>query len=232
MAIIAEKYNYPVDVEYACNFSPEGEYRINLLQCRTLQTHGIGQAGVMPQVRNFFWRIKGNFMGGNASAPLRYAVFVQVEEYLSLPETRKYLVARRIGELNQTITREGAILLGPGRWGTTTPSLGVPVRFAEINHFASMCELAYCSHGLRPELSYGSHFFQDLVESGIFYAAFYQGTPDCRFDEAGFDAFPDRLSDFLPDDKLRGVICVYDFGPGGAVLYSEVESQDCYLGLL
>ncbi len=109
------------------------------------------------------------------------------------------------------------------------------MRFAEINHFASMCELAYCSHGLRPELSelsYGSHFFQDLVESGIFYAAFYQGTPDCRFDEAGFDAFPDRLSDFLPDDKLRGVICVYDFGPGGAVLYSEVESQDCYLGLL
>ena len=75
-------------------------------------------------------------------------------------------------------------------------------------------------------------FFQDLVESGIFYAAFYQGTPDCRFNEAGFDAFPDRASDYLQDDKLRGVVCVYDFGEGGAILYSEVNSQECFLGLL
>ena len=232
MALVEEKYNYPVDIEYACNFNAQGEYRVNLLQCRTIQTSGLGQAGVRPRVKGMLWQIRGNFMGGNASIPVRYAVFVKVEPYLSLPEQQKYAVARAVGELNQQLRGQNAILIGPGRWGTTTPSLGVPVRFAEINHFASMCELAYCSHGLRPELSYGSHFFQDLVESGIFYAAFYQGTPDCRFDEAGFDAFPDRLSDFLPDDKLRGVICVYDFGPGGAVLYSEVESQDCYLGLL
>ena len=70
------------------------------------------------------------------------------------------------------------------------------------------------------------------MESGIFYAAFYQGTPDCRFNEAGFDAFPDRASDFLKDEKLRGVVCVYDFGEGGAILYSEVNSQECFLGLL
>ncbi len=137
-----------------------------------------------------------------------------------------------MGDLNRLLRDQNAILIGPGRWGTTTPSLGVPVRFAEINHFASMCELAYSSHGLHPELSYGSHFFQDLVESGIFYAAFYQGTPDCMFSEAGFDAFPDRAGEFLHDEKLRGVVCVYDFGENGAILYSEVKSQECFLGLL
>ena len=232
MAILAEKYNYPVDIEYACNFTPQGEYRINLLQCRTIQTNGIGQTGVKPKVKDTLWHIRGNFMGGNAAIPVRYAVFVKVEPYLSLAEQQKYAVARAVGDLNLKLRDQNAILIGPGRWGTTTPSLGVPVRFAEINHFASMCELAYSSHGLRPELSYGSHFFQDLVESGIFYAAFYQGTSDCRFNEAGFDAFPDRASDYLQDDKLRGVVCVYDFGESGAILYSEVNSQECFLGLL
>ena len=232
MRLLEEKYNYPVDIEYACNFTRDGEYRVNLLQCRTIQTQGLGQAGVMPTVRDYLFRIKGNFMGGNASAPLRYAVFVQVEEYLSLPETRKYLVARRIGELNQTITREGAILLGPGRWGTTTPSLGVPVSFAEISRFTCMCELAYQSHGLRPELSYGSHFFQDLVESGIHYAAIYQDEDGCEFNEALFRKFPDVYTALTEDEILKDVIRVYDFGEKGAILYSELKNNECFLGVV
>ncbi len=232
MALLAEKYQYPVDVEYSCNFYDRLSYRINLLQCRTLQTHGLGQAGVMPKVRDFFFRIKGNFMGGNACIPVRYVVFVKVEPYLSLPENRKYLTARRVGELNALLKGKNAILLGPGRWGTTTPSLGVPVSFAEINRFSCMCELAYQSHGLRPELSYGSHFFQDLVESGIFYTAVYQGEEGCQFNEALFDRYPDRYTELTGDKSLAGVIKVYDMGQGGAILFSEIASQDCFLGAL
>ena len=230
MAVIAEKYHYPVDIEYACNFDLRGNYRVNLLQCRTIQTRGLGQAGLKPQVRDCLWRIHGNFMGGNAAIPVRYAVFVRVEPYLSLPEQQKYSVARAIGDCNRILRGKNAILLGPGRWGTTTPSLGVPVRFAEISHFACMCELAYSSRGLRPELSYGSHFFQDLVESGIFYAAIYQGEPGCEFSEAAFEAFPDRYEELTGDPKLRDVIRIYDLGEPGAVLYSEVQSQECFLG--
>ena len=55
-----------MDVEYACSFGRDGDYRVNLLQCRPLQTHGLGQAGVMPKVREHLLRIRGNFMGGNA----------------------------------------------------------------------------------------------------------------------------------------------------------------------
>ena len=115
---------------------------------------------------------------------------------------------------------------------STTPSLGVPVRFAEISHYACMCEMAYSSHGLRPELSYGSHFFQDLVESGIFYTAIYQGEPGCEFNEEGFEAFPDRYAELTGDEKLKNVVKVYDLGEKGATLYAEVKSQDCLLGLL
>ncbi|MBR5093660.1 MAG: pyruvate kinase [Oscillospiraceae bacterium] len=230
LAIVAEAYRYPVDIEYACNFSADGEYRVNLLQCRTIQTRGLGQAGVMPKVKDFFWHIKGNFMGGNSCIPVRHVVFVKVEPYLDLPEQRKYQVARQIGVLNAALRDENAILLGPGRWGTTTPSLGVPVGFAEINRFACICELAYRSHGLRPELSYGSHFFQDLVESGIFYAAIYQGEEGCEFNEALFDACPDRYRELTGDEMFEGVIRVCDLRDREAILYAEMASQDCFLG--
>ena len=232
MQIVAEKYEYPVDVEYACNFLPDGDYRVNLLQCRTIQTHGLGQAGVMPKVRDFYWRIHGNFMGGNAAIPVRYVVSVQVEPYLDLPETRKYQVARQVGKLNLLLQGKNAILMGPGRWGTTTPSLGVPVSFAEISKFSCMCEVAYKSHGLRPELSYGSHFFQDLVESGIFYAALYRGEEGCDFDQALLDACPDLYTELTGDEALRGVIKVYDLGQPGGILYAEMAGQDCFLGAL
>ena len=232
MALLAEKYNYPVDVEYACSFDSSGEYRVNLLQCRPLQTHGLGRAGVMPKVREHLLRVRGNFMGGNACLPVRYAVFVKVEPYLELPEQMKYAVARAVGDLNRKLNGQNALLLGPGRWGTTTPSLGVPVSFAEISHYSCICELAYQSHGLRPELSYGSHFFQDLVESGIFYAAVYQGEEGCLFREEAFDAFPDRFRELGGPAALEDVVKVYDFGENRAILYAEVASQDCFLGLM
>ena len=232
MAIVAEKYEYPVDLEYAVNFTPDGDYGVNLLQCRTLQASGVGHAGVKPRVKDFFWNIKGNFMGGNAALPVRYAVFVKVEPYLALGEQQKYAVARQIGELNRLLRGKNAILLGPGRWGTTTPSLGVPVGFAEINNYVSMSELAYSSHGLRPELSYGSHFFQDLVETGIFYTAIYQGERGCAFNEALFDRYPDRYRELTGDERYEGVVKVYDLGENGAILYSEMESQECFLGVI
>ena len=232
MAIVAENYEYPVDVEYAVNFTKDGEYRVNLLQCRTLQAQGLGQAGVKPRVKDCFWHIKGNFMGGNAAIPVRYVVFVKVEPYLDLPERQKYAVARQVGELNRLLQGKRAVLMGPGRWGTTTPSLGVPVGFAEINRYACMVELAYSSHGLRPELSYGSHFFQDLVETGIFYTAVYQGEEGVEFNEALFDRYPDVYRELTGDKALEGVVKVYDLGENGAILYSEMESQDCFLGAL
>lgn len=232
MRILEEKYNYPVDIEYACNFDEEGNYRVNLLQCRPLQTRGIGAAGVMPKVKQLYFRTEGNFMGGNVCLPVRYAVMVRVEPYLALPEQRKYQVARKLGELNSLLRDEHTILLGPGRWGTTTPSLGVPVHFMEINRFDCIAELAYSSHGLRPELSYGSHFFQDLVEAGTFYVALYPGEEGCVLDEALFEECENVYSKLIrlePGDAMSEVIRVFDLGESGAILYSELESQECFL---
>ena len=127
---------------------------------------------------------------------------------------------------------EGTILLGPGRWGTTTPSLGVPVHFMEINRFDCIAELAYSSHGLRPELSYGSHFFQDLVEAGSFYVALYPGEDGCVFQDTLFADCENVYAQLMPsdaEDVMADVIRVYDLGKDQTILYSEVGSQTCFL---
>ena len=234
MGDLAEKYDYPVDVEFACNFRPDREYKINLLQCRPLQTRGIGSQGVKPKVRDYFFRIRGNFMGGNVALPVRYLILVDVEAYLDLSEQKKYHAARCIGRLNQLLRDEHTVLLGPGRWGTTTPSLGVPVNYTEISHFDCLCELAYSSHGLRPELSYGSHFFQDLVEAGTFYTALYRGEAGCEFHDALFEAYPNRYGALLgaeSEPDMEKVIRVLDT-ENRAILYSEIASQECFLALI
>lgn len=68
------------------------------------------------------------------------------------------------GKSNQNL-----LLFVPGRIGTSSPELGVPVSFAAINHFCAICEMSDSEVGYMPELSYGSHMFPDLVEAEIFY---------------------------------------------------------------
>ena len=101
-----------------------------------------------------------------------------------------------------------------------------------INRFDCIAELAYSSHGLRPELSYGSHFFQDLVEAGTFYVALYPGEDGCVFEDALFSGCENVYSKLVQanaDDAMADVIRVYDLGQDQAILYAEVGSQACFL---
>ena len=103
---------------------------------------------------------------------------------------------------------------------------------SEINRFDCIAELAYSSHGLRPELSYGSHFFQDLVEAGSFYVALYPGEDGCVFQDTLFADCENVYAQLMPsdaEDVMADVIRVYDLGKDQAILYSEVGSQTCFL---
>jgi pyruvate,water dikinase len=158
---------------------------------------------------------------------------VKVSEYLDLPEQQKYLAARAVGKLNAILRGKNAVLMGPGRWGTTTPSLGVPVNFMEISNFISISEVAYNEKGLRPELSYGSHFFQDLVEAGALYTAIYRGDYGVEFGEellGSLDAIYQELTgDARP--HVGDIISVWDVSDRDAVLYSEIEQPGVLPGL-
>lgn len=177
LATLAEAYDYPVDIELTLNPDRDGGYVVNLVQCRPLQTRGLGtRGGTAPVVDadRCLVATRGDFMGGNAHLTVDLVVMVRPEVYLGLGETDRYRVARQLGVLNRRLGRATAVLIGPGRWGTSMASLGVPAPFTDLNRFVALVETTYTHGGFRPELSYGSHFFQELVETGTFYAAVFE----------------------------------------------------------
>lgn len=227
LALLAQVYDYPVDLEFTANFSRDGRFKVNLLQCRPLQTKGLGQPVAMPELvpgQDCFMAGKGNFMGGNVRLPLDYIIYIDACSYLSLSEQEKYALARQIGQLNTAVKGKHAMLVGPGRWGSTTPSLGVPLHFTELCNMAVICEVASQKEGFMPELSYGSHFFLDLVEAGIFYLALFDGSPGVVFNPEYVLSRPNVLHTFLPGgSNLPGVMHVAS--TPGMELFSDIRTQ-------
>lgn len=230
-------YNYPVDTEFTLNFTAEDRFKINLLQCRPFQTLGPARNVRFPEQvapSDVLLEMKGNFLGGSISQTIRRIIFVEPEAYINLPLNRKYDIARLVGRLNRQIRNKHqcpTILLGPGRWGTTTPSLGVPVSFSEINHMTVIGEIAYSDGNLMPELSFGTHFFQDLVETGIFYVAVFPQHQDVRFNADRLKLLPNMLEKHAPSQShYAPVVKVYDVDSLNLSFTADVFSQHlmCY----
>lgn len=225
-------YHYPVEIEFTVNFTRYHDYKINLLQCRPLQTKGEIRKMDIPANLDkdmILFQSEGHFMGGSISQPVKRLIYVVPERYIGLPLSQKYDIARLIGKLNKLISdRENmqTMLLGPGRWGTTTPSLGVPVRFSEINNISIMGEIAYTKSNLMPELSYGTHFFQDLVETDIFYVALFPDNEHIIFNNDLLDSFPEISDRLLPAyDKYRDVVRVFDVSENHLRIIGDIQSQ-------
>jgi len=225
-------YQYPIDIEFTVNFTDENAFQINLVQCRPLQTKGIKAGVQLPEnikPEKVLFTSQGYTMGGSISQPIRRIIYVDPQAYVETPVSQKYSIARLIGKLNRQIAdREitPTILFGPGRWGTTTPSLGVPVNFAEINKIAVLVEIAYEGGNLMPELSFGTHFFQDLVESDIFYVALFPQKENVVFNKDKLLEMPNLLTDFSPEEhKYEDVVKVYEVDPSQLQIMCDVVSQ-------
>jgi pyruvate, water dikinase len=227
LSVLSRVYEYPVDVEFTANFTKDGRFKVNVLQCRPLQTRGLGKSIEMPQLmdaRNCFFKTHGSFMGGNVRLSIDYVVYVRTEAYLRLSESGKYEIARWIGWINAALKGKNVMLMGPGRWGTSTPSLGVPVHFAELCNMSVLCEIASNESGFMPELSYGSHFFQDLVETGIFYAAIMEGQQGGVLNSEWVLDRENMLTAILPQgERFADVIHIAD--TAGLQIYSDILTQ-------
>ncbi len=229
---LEKAYEYPVDIEFTVNFTSELVPKINVVQCRPLQTKGAVKDVAIP--RNIpdeqtFFRTEGNFMGGNISQPLKWVIWVDPAEYSLLPTTEKYEIARLVGLLNKRIADKidsPTMLLGPGRWGTSTPAMGVPITFSEICSFSVLGEVAFTSGNLMPELSFGSHFFQDLVEADIFYLALYPENKKCFFNSGWLQKQPNALEGLAPTSaRHKKVLKVFRVPDKNLHLMADVVSQ-------
>jgi hypothetical protein len=226
-------YDYPVDIEFTANFNAQGNIQINLLQCRPFQTRGHYRRVEIPDIIDegkIFLRQQGNFMGGGVHENISRIIYIDPQKYSKLPLSDKYDIARLVGKINKTIHKPDempTILFGPGRWGTTTPAMGVPVTFSEINNIAAIAEIAYKEGSLIPELSFGTHFFQDLVEMDIFYMAIYPDNEKVIFNTEWMREMPNLLEGLVPEDrKYADVVLVYDVKGKGLRFFSDVVAQE------
>ena len=202
---LQEAYDYPVDVEFTANFIDKKHYKIDLLQCRPFQ---VREAGTIPnpptriEPENLVLEAHGAVIGHSRIGTIERVVYVVPSVYGRLPLNDRHKIARLIGQITRLRGPDAAktsLLMGPGRWGTTSPELGVPVRFAEINNATVLCEMVTMHGGLVPDVSLGTHFFSDLVETNILYLALFPQREDNRLNEAFFDQQPNRLAELLPN---------------------------------
>jgi len=224
-------YQHPVDVEFTLNHAPDGSMRVNVVQCRPLQTKGHDPSVRIPvniKRQNIFISQESRFSGGTVSLVLQRVVYVDPQAWVTLSSLQCRDVTRLIAALNRRLDESKeprTLLLGPGRWGTRTPSLGIPVTFSDISRITALAEVAFRTGGLVPELSYGSHFFQDLVENDIFYLAIFPDAVGQRFDLDWLRSQPNRLGQLEPEfASLAHAVRVVDV-PEGLHLLADVVTQ-------
>ena len=118
------------------------------------------------------------------------------------------------------------MLIVPGRIGTSSPELGVPTTFADISEFEAVCEVEEQKAGYNPELSYGSHIFQDLVEAGILYTAVFEKESTAAFSPDLLDRFEDTTEKVTkPAEDIKGVLRVYDMSAEPLTLYYDMSEE-------
>ncbi|MDZ7620570.1 MAG: PEP/pyruvate-binding domain-containing protein, partial [Patescibacteria group bacterium] len=175
---LEQAYGCPVDIEFAVNFVGEPEYRINLLQCRPLQVRvdsGAALPAISVEDADRILEARGAIIGPSRFVRLDRLIYVVPHLYAELPLSRRYEVARLLGSINLAECGQGktTILLGPGRWGTSSPELGIPVHFSEISRVSVLCEIVAMRDNLTPDVSVGTHFLNELVEMDILYMALF-----------------------------------------------------------
>jgi hypothetical protein len=236
MHLIQSEYGEPVDIEFTINVSQNREYMINLLQCRPLQVFRDTGNVTLPQdipAERILLETRGASMGLSRKIPLDLIVYVDPVRYYNLPYADKPRIAALIGRINWTFRDQGKhmMLMVPGRIGTSSPELGVPTSFSDISSFEAVCEMSESRAGYNPELSYGSHIFQDLVEAQILYTAVFPGPRTLHFQPELLKKADNLLCTLPEGDLWQEVVCLADVGKMGCTLYHDLQNERVLLCL-
>ena len=235
LQVLEEALHTPVDIEFAHDGRD-----FYLLQCRPQSASDEDSPAPIPRnvpAPDVVFRAT-RYVSNGRVPDLTHVVYVDPERYAALPERSDYLeVAAAVGELNKLLPKRQFLLIGPGRWGSKGDvRLGVGVGYSDLNNTAMLIEIARETGGYRPDLSFGTHFFQDLVESRIRYLPLYLDDGSGTLAEDYLRTAPNLLEALLPDrSHLADVLHVVDVPStsGGRVLRVLLNSDlDVGLGLL
>ena len=231
LSAIHKEYDYPVDTEFTINLSEDGDYVINLLQCRPLQVYQDSEEMEIHEDETgdrILFECRGSSMGLSRYEKLDIIVMVDPVKYYEMPYKEKHRVGQAVGSINWDMRGKNKkmLLMTPGRIGTSSPELGVPALFSDISEYEAICEIADSRAGYNPEQSYGSHFFQDLVEAGILYNAIFENEKTIVYDPDILKDYEDRICDI--DAKfadLKDIIKVYDVSDSDFRLCNDMKKE-------
>ncbi len=184
LSTVQAAYGRPVDIEFAWE-----DGKLYILQCRALSTRReiekvVVPQGVPPEGSLF---VTSSGLSNAVITNIEYVVYVDPRAYDGISGfEEKQKIGWVVGRLNKKLSGSRYALLGPGRWGSNDINLGVRVSYADINATRLLVEISFSREGYTPEVSYGTHFFQDLVEADI----------------AVMPLFPDDPGSFLNEDFL------------------------------
>ena len=233
LSILDDEYEAPVDIEFTINFLDPETCVINLLQCRTFQVrkHALPVAGPRSKFTpgRILLEARGAVIGLGREIPVHDIIYVPTALYAALNERERHGVARLIETLaQQHDPSSNLVLVGPGRWGTGMPALGIPVRAGRIALACAVCEVVAMHAGLVPDVSLGTHFFNDLVEHDLLYLACFPGKAGNSIDEQWLLAAP---SNTPPESSLADCVRLIDMRGRGALLTADAYEQTATISL-
>ncbi|RME86958.1 MAG: hypothetical protein D6770_10610 [Anaerolineae bacterium] len=236
LSLLERHYHSPVDTEFTVRVlepeQPSPRIQITLLQCRPQSHLQDATEGHLPADlpdEDIIFATRGMVPPG-VVRDIRYVLFVAPEGYFALPsQAERNKLERAIGRVNAALEGQTFITIGPGRWGTNSPDLGVHITFADIYNTSALIELSGHEIGAAPEPSFGTHFFQDLMEAQVYPLAIYLDDPETLFNRAFFYETPNRLPEHIQSEAsvlscLR-LIDVEDYRPGHSLTLILDEAQ-------
>ncbi|MDR1019525.1 MAG: PEP/pyruvate-binding domain-containing protein [Synergistaceae bacterium] len=208
MPLLQKKMGAYADVEFS--YEPL-ENRLELLQARPLWIHESQGEALPPSLQNCVTILSADRMVTDGTRRgIKYLVLVDHKVYSASSDFQS--IARSLGEMNKKLLPERYILVAPGRVGSSSPELGVPVRYDEITGAACIIEVGIPRTGQMPELSYGTHFFSDLETDEVMYMPVFQGEGNNVYNEGWFEETPFEYGEHKAIRLYRGDFSVYMSG--------------------
>lgn len=248
-------FNAPAEVVYTLGINAKGGYQIHLHHAQPMSDwpllgdfreqitvggvlnparQAVGQA--LPTVARskvvtteIIFEAEGAVLGRSRRQAWDHLIYVVPEQYAQLSLSNRFEVARLLGLLNRSLPAGRWALLGPGRWCTSSPEMGLPTTYAEISRASALVEIVEMHSGLTPDVSRGIHIFNELVATDMLYLAIFPGNPHNSLARERLARMPNHLLELAPEAthwvEIVRVLEARAFGAGEIELHADSFRQ-------
>ena len=185
----AESMRRPVEIEFACNLNEDRTGQFYLLQIRPIVDSKQMLEEDVAAIPDEDCLVRShNSLGHGVSEDVTDVVYVKADDNFSAAENPT--IAREIEKINSGYLDrgQGYVLVGPGRWGSSDPWLGIPIKWPHISAARVIVEVTLKNYRVDP--SQGTHFFQNLTSFGVGYFTVDENRNEGVFHKAMLDAMP------------------------------------------